>query len=398
MVSLIKDIVDCSVGWVVKKLRDNFSDHLRDGDVLSRKAAKLITREMHGIELMLKGSSERSFRAAISHFRSSVILMYDAIGEDNGSQEQWRLGYFNKPSQNALALVNDAKEMRLNISVEQWQNIKDHLMNGREKAIAAFHDDNLDLENRIAACKICMFCAIILSADNPSGGSLECLGYLRDIHQIEPIVSEFKVNKTGGKIRKNAWSNSRKSLMDQVTNMNDDLYSFMKKYTDHKRTFHKIRKWPTIEIRPGLEHVFYDDEKLQQTLKLDGEQLHGNGYPHRALLTNEEEYFSQPYSCESRFLELSQSSDEECHPQLPCKECNNDSGYPETLKYSFDSTTGKLTSNTPDYLEPQHFSFNASTGKFTFNTEYRPAKRLAFDSTTGKLVVVTKLEDYGEMY
>ncbi len=193
--------------------------------------------------------------------------------------------------------------MGINTSSRDWDPAKASFKEAHKNATGVFHNAMLHIEKRIIACKIRMVASMVLHIDNVDLAVRDCLLYLSQLHELGSVRSAFEVNETRG-IPSKYYKDERFKLVDEVNRINQCLFYFIRNYTDYKRTFQNIVKWPIIQLK-SREYVFYGAEQLLQK-------------PDRGLRRPRFDYEPSIYQSQSseRFRKLCQSFDEECDAQF----------------------------------------------------------------------------------
>ena len=135
---------------------------------------------------------------------------------------------------------------------------KEQLKMAGEKAREAFHNSALSTEDRILASKIRIASGILEQFDDPELAVIDCLHYLKELHDMPAIQEIFSVdNKVGLKswFKSGFKKDSRAEIVETVTTINLILAGFISKFTKQRMA---VLDWPMIKCGTRLVHPIHD--------------------------------------------------------------------------------------------------------------------------------------------
>lgn len=93
----------------------------------------------------------------------------------------------------ALTLAHSTRRLRI-VAVKQFSLAKELFKTARERAIEAFWNENLNLKERIMACKLGRVARILECLENPDSAIASCLLSLEELHGLSAVRETLYLN------------------------------------------------------------------------------------------------------------------------------------------------------------------------------------------------------------
>ena len=259
---------------MAQKIRSNIASRLKDGDVTNEECWRLIVRELDDIKSKLNGLARKDLLSSLCFLQEGInrlfqsLLRSDSIENIAESAEQAASTTVvvsstrdsasgpNSPAYDAISLINATTSLKI-CSKVRYKSAMESFKLAREKATEAFCNEALSKEDRIQASQIRMMARILESLEDPDASVSDCLGYLKQLHDMGRTREIFSV-MIGGGIKSRFKKTKRLSNASAVQDMNVILFEFAKKFAKSsllELMFH----WPTISLGDERYHPLFPD-------------------------------------------------------------------------------------------------------------------------------------------
>lgn len=245
MTSIIKAVLEATIGLLLNKGRDWAAKKLKEGDLTDEKFRSLIVREIDDIKSKLDGLSRKDLLASISFFKEGISILYEVFEKENrkgnwtaraaqatagGTGEENLEANLASSATGGVKTVSFAKElsnMRLadldEFTREALSGAKRRFEDARRKATEAFGNEALNASDRILAMVLRVMGTILEKVDNPANALAACRVCLEELHALPVVQKCFKVEITkdikGFRSWLKSWfkNNEREEIVAAVT-------------------------------------------------------------------------------------------------------------------------------------------------------------------------------------
>lgn len=272
MSAIVSGVLKLTFGFMAQKIRSNIATRLKDGDVTNEECWRLIVRELDDIKSKLDGLARKDLLSSLCFLQEGInrlfksLLRSDSIENLAESTEQaasttaevssTRDSGLNSPVNESIALINAMTSLKICSNV-RYKSAMESFKLAREKATEAFCNEALSKEDRIQASQIRIMARILESLEDPDASVSDCLGYLKQLHDMGRTREIFSV-LIGGGIKSRFKKTKRLNNASAVQDMNVILFEFAKKFTKSsllEQMFH----WPTICLGDERYHPLFPD-------------------------------------------------------------------------------------------------------------------------------------------
>ena len=284
MSEVVTGVVKLTFGFLANKIRSGIAERLKDGDVTDEECRRLIVRELDDIKSKLDGLARKDLLSSLCFLQDGVNRLYQSLlqvdlNENTAeSPEQATLveaASFrdtgpDSPMNEVIALINAITSLKIRSKERFKSAIKSFELAG-EKATEAFCNEALSIEDRIQASQIRMMARILENLEDPEASAIDCLQYLKQLHDIGAIREIFSVLINGGmKSRFNKTKRLDNATSVQV--MNQILFEFVKKFAKSS-LLTSIFAWPTILLGEKTYRPVLGEDHHIEKLKGSGMQV-----------------------------------------------------------------------------------------------------------------------------
>jgi hypothetical protein len=284
MSEVVTGVVKLTFGFLANKIRSGIAERLKDGDVTDEECRRLIVRELDDIKSKLDGLARKDLLSSLCFLQEGVNRLYQSLLQVDSSEntaespEQATLVVAasfrdtgpDSPINEVIALINAITSLKIRSKERLKSAIKSFEL-AREKATEAFCNEALSIEDRIQASQLRMMARILENLDDPEASAIDCLQYLKQLHDIGAIREIFSVLINGGmKSRFNKTKRLNNATSVQV--MNQILFEFVRKFTKQS-LLTRMFAWPTILLGEKTYHPVLGEDRLIERLKGSGMQV-----------------------------------------------------------------------------------------------------------------------------
>ena len=260
MSEAITGVLKLAFGFISNKLRTAAAEKLQDGGLTDQKFRGWIVRELGDINSKLDAMSRKDLSASISRLRQGIERLNMSVGESCQSGDPGESPSTSTKSaqqlEDAVALADAIGKLKIESS-ERFDLAKNSFQEASFKANEAFHNASLSTEERILASKVRLASGILEYLEDPEIATSDCLGYLKELHDMPAIKEIFSVYVQGG-VKSLFKKDSRKEIVESVRMINLTLADFISKFTKRKMA---VFDWPTIECGKTVVHpIYFKDE------------------------------------------------------------------------------------------------------------------------------------------
>ena len=280
MSEVITGLLKLTFGLILKKLSTYGAEKLQNGDITDQMLRGWILRELDDVKSKLDSISRKDLRTSISKLRKGIERLdkcYDAYDENgnpstadtpNAGAHSCQKGGPNKSAQqpvsvaDAVALANAVGKMKI-ASSKRFESAKESFKQAENRACDAFHNTALSTEERILASKVRITSGILEHLEDPEFAVTDCLGYLKELNDMQAIQEIFTVDLQGG-VKSLFKTDSRTDIVETVTMINLTLADFISKFTKQRMA---VFEWPMIKCGKQFVHPIHYNEKSLPNVK-----------------------------------------------------------------------------------------------------------------------------------
>lgn len=273
MTSIIKAVLEATIGLLLNKGRDWAAKKLKEGDLTDEKFRSLIVREIDDIKSKLDGLSRKDLLASISFFKEGISILYEVFEKENrkgnwtaraaqatagGTGEENLEVNLASSATGGVKTVSLAKElsnMRLadldEFTREALSGAKRRFEDARRKATEAFGNEALNASDRILAMVLRVMGTILEKVDNPANALAACRVCLEELHALPVVQKCFKVEITkdikGFRSWLKSWfkNNEREEIVAAVCHMNRVIHDVMQMLNPDNNG---LLIWPCVDV------------------------------------------------------------------------------------------------------------------------------------------------------
>ena len=272
MSAIVSGVLKLTFGFMAQKVRSNIATRLKDGDVTNEECWRLIVRELDDIKSKLDGLARKDLLSSLCFLQEGINRLFQSLLQSDSNEntaESTELApsatvkdspsrdtTLNPPINDAIALINATTSLKI-CSNDRYKSAMESFKLAREKATEAFCNEALRKEDRIQASQTRMMARIMESLEDPDASVSDCLGYLRQLHDMGGTRETFSV-LIGGGIKSRFKKTKRLNNASAVQDMNLILFEFAKKFTKLP-LLELIFHWPTISLGDEHYHPLFPD-------------------------------------------------------------------------------------------------------------------------------------------
>ena len=272
MSAIVSGVLKLTFGFMAQKVRSNIATRLKDGDVTNEECWRLIVRELDDIKSKLDGLARKDLLSSLCFLQEGINRLFQSLLQSDSNENKAestelvpsttakdslsRDTTLNSPINDAVALINATTSLKV-CSNDRYKSAMESFKLAREKATEAFCNEALRKEDRIQASQIRMMARIMESLEDPDASVSDCLGYLRQLHDMGGTRQTFSV-LIGGGIKSRFKKTKRLNNASAVQDMNLILFEFAKKFTKLP-LLELIFHWPTISFGDEPYHPLFPD-------------------------------------------------------------------------------------------------------------------------------------------
>ena len=223
--------------------------NLEGGDVVNEEIRTTIITELQEITSKLDALSYRELKSSISFIRDGFIALGMAFRHVD-SKDRNVEGPNEVDEGVILALRLSTAELSVR-SEEHVAEAKRWFQTSLEHATRAFNNAGLPIQDIIMACRLRIISRVFHGFDDLDSAVKYCLPYLKDLHDIQQIMSNFAVHDRGG-IRARLRRSKRCDIVNSVNMINYVLFNFISECTSNKLG---IFDWPMIYL--GAQRYYH---------------------------------------------------------------------------------------------------------------------------------------------
>ena len=284
MSAIMNGIVDCTIGLVLNKIRDNTAQRLSKGDIVDSELRQIVVRDLDDIKTKIDGLSAKDLKSSLSFFIEGVTWLHISLETSDESRD--------KPSSSQAHTEDDEPEgatamtvqrvegdaidiafqfhqsiAKLRIAPDQrYQSAITSFKEANRLATDAFNNIALDTEDRVMASKLRIASKILACLDDPKAAVQISLMYLTQLHDLQQVQKIFTVWKKPDSIRARRKQTERNEMVKSILAITESLLNLILQYT-------KLRmdclSWPTINTGQEIYHPILHNEEIMN--KLDEE-------------------------------------------------------------------------------------------------------------------------------
>ncbi len=264
MSDMVAIVLKMTLGLFVKKAQSALSKKLKDGGLNSQQLRSLITSKLEVVKTELVGLARGNLLSSASFIQEGLGILDhlldkpnspslppqeddDKVGENSSgacSSDQASSSSNDSPLNvdSALKVAGAINQMKIS-STDHFTAAMELFKNANTKATEAFHNEALNLEDRILAAKLRVQSRLLLSLENPSLASQPCRLYLEELHGLASIVEDFHTDLEGGML---SFFNKekRRELVLSVSAINFVVFNFLKSFTKGPIN---VYDWPNLK-------------------------------------------------------------------------------------------------------------------------------------------------------
>ena len=282
MSEVVGIVLKMSLSLFVDKARSSLSDQLKDGGLDSQQLRNLVVSKLQNLEKKLDGLARASLLSSVSRVQEGLRLLGDLLDkpstptlllqEDDRDDSARASGNFaqSSSSKSKSALDVDSALKLAQVIDELKRSSGDHFTSAIElfkeantKATEAFHNEALSIDDRIRAAKIRVQSRLLSSLENPSLTSQPCRLYLEELHDLPPIVKDFRKHLEGGMVSV-LNSEKRRKLVLSVSAINLVVFKFLKSFAKDPVNLYN---WPNVSSEDWTYNPLIPDKTIYLELQ-----------------------------------------------------------------------------------------------------------------------------------
>ena len=275
MTCIITGIVSSTIGLLWNKVRDSTAAKLQDGDVTDAKIREIVVRDLNDIKTKLEGLSRKDLLSSYRFLKQGVDLLNVSLDQSTHSTQEDCCDSSTMSNDVASPNLNEVLKLTHAIgnikikSCAEYESAKERFKDARRKAMEAFCNEALRLDDRIFAAKLQVVSEILEHLESPKTAITGCLSFLQDVHSLPAIREIFSVYLNGG-VKSLLGKEERAANVKSVMMINYVLYQFTLKFggkiTDRLN-------WPAgiIELADRSFNPILEWKKVSSTKSMEGE-------------------------------------------------------------------------------------------------------------------------------
>ncbi len=253
MSAVVTGVVKLTFGLLSKKVLAYSARKLQNGGLADKEFRNLIIGELDDIKYKLDAYALRELKNGFSSLKQGVECLNMAFSDSvDGTGKSQLPNAIQKQSEDSLltgidsVLAHDHAVGKLQgIAIKRYESAERCFETSARDAGKAFHNDALDIEDRILACKVRMASGILKHLADPDLAARICRGYLEELHAKKEIFDIFKVYDNGG-FRSFIKKDSRAKAVESVIAINLFLLNFITTFANKEKALNTF-EWPLIK-------------------------------------------------------------------------------------------------------------------------------------------------------
>ena len=169
--------------------------------------------------------------------------------------------YLDLDRDSARKLIDAVSKLK-RCSPKQFDRAMTRFNDAYTKATEVFNNQSLSLQDRIMAAKLRIQSTLLLSIEKPDLANI-CKLYLKDLHDLPPIVEIFRYDLEGG-VLSTFNQAERHELFQSVSMINFTLFRFLNCFT---KELVNVYDWPMIESDAWMYNPLIPDETVLKELQ-----------------------------------------------------------------------------------------------------------------------------------
>ena len=169
--------------------------------------------------------------------------------------------YLDLDRDSARKLIDAVSKLKRS-SPKQFDRAMTRFNDAYTKATEVFNNQSLSLQDRIMAAKLRIQSALLLCIEKPDLANI-CKSYLKDLHDLPPIVEIFRYDLEGG-VLSTFNQAERHELFQSVSMINFTLFRFLNCFT---KELVNVYDWPMIESDAWMYNPLIPDETVLKELQ-----------------------------------------------------------------------------------------------------------------------------------
>ena len=257
--AVVGSVLSSTLGLLLNKGRDIFSESLKEGDIVDEAFRGIVTQKLNVVSEKLDGQNRAEVLSSLCFLQEGVHLLYasfnidskevpneanDNRGESSKSQSGAESDILDKAFELPrviLSKLNTASAYDLKTAIERFQK-------ARETATIAFWNDTLDLKDRLLAAKVRVVSEVLEHLKYPETAIISCILFLEKLNALPNIRANFSLFIHGGfkwMISTKAQREELVELVESVMLINYFLFQFVTQFSDK---YYSACTWPTIQL------------------------------------------------------------------------------------------------------------------------------------------------------
>ena len=270
MSALITGALNITVGLISRKIRSYYAQKLQNGGLVDKKFRDLIVSELDDIHDKLDSIALKELKSGISCFKTGVDRLTMSFGDSvDGSGGSQIPSAIQKQSENSLTSGSGMPDIEQILTIAQavgklktisnnrYERAEESFKDAVRDARMAFCNSALHIKDRILACKVRIASEILGNLADPDFAAVDCVGHLRELHELPSIFEIFDV-QTNGVLKRLLNTTERIELIESVIMINLSLLDFIKNFAEEKRnSLITLDSWPLIVSDTTVYHPLY---------------------------------------------------------------------------------------------------------------------------------------------
>ena len=274
MTCIITSILSSTIGLLWNKVRDSTAEKLQDGDVTDAKIREIVVRDLNDIKTKLDCLSRKDLLSSYSFLKQGVDLLNVSLDQSTQTTQENCGESSTMSSDVASAVLNEVLKLTHAIgnikikSCAEYESARKRFKDARRKAMEAFCNEALKVDDRIFAAKLQVVSEILENLESPKAAITSCLSFLRDLHNLPAIRETFSVYLKGG-VKSLLGKEERTGNVKSIMMINYVLFQFTIKFggklTDRLN-------WPAgiIELADRSFNPVLEWQKVSSTRPMEG--------------------------------------------------------------------------------------------------------------------------------
>ena len=274
MTCIITSILSSTIGLLWNKVRDSTAEKLQDGDVTDAKIREIVVRDLNDIKTKLDCLSRKDLLSSYRFLKQGVDLLNVSLDQSTQTTQENCGESSTMSSDVASAVLNEVLKLTHAIgnikikSCAEYESARKRFKDARRKAMEAFCNEALKVDDRIFAAKLQVVSEILENLESPKAAITSCLSFLRDLHSLPAIRETFSVYLKGG-VKSLLGKEERTGNVKSIMMINYVLFQFTIKFggklTDRLN-------WPAgiIELADRSFNPVLEWQKVSSTRPMEG--------------------------------------------------------------------------------------------------------------------------------